>query len=264
MGCRSVTIDALLNLPIFWIFVINLVATIVAFEIGRVFGRRAGANGGDDVATLEGAVLGLLALMVGFTFSMALMRYEARREAVVQEANAIGTTVSLAHLLPEPYAADSLKLLRDYVNIRLEFRGDQTAQEVADTTARSGTLQQALWQEVQGLEKADNNVVPTGIYIMSLAQTFDQHDFRLAANRNRVPDIAIWGLYLLGIVTAGFTGYDIGVSAKRSRLPAYIVGLLIVSLLVLIHDLDRPDSGLITVDMQSMRDVADTLGVRPN
>jgi hypothetical protein len=255
--------DALLNLPIFWIFLINLVATIAAFEIGRVFGRRAEAKGGDDVTTLEGAVLGLLALMVGFTFSMALMRYEGRREAVVQEANAIGTTVSLAHLLPEPYATESIKLLRDYVNVRLEFRGYQSAQEAADTTARSGVLQQALWKEAQGLEKADNNVVPTGIYIVSLAQTFDQHDFRLAANRNRVPDIAIWGLYFLGIVTAGFTGYSIGVSVRRPRLPAYIVGLLIVSLLVLIHDLDRPDSGLITVDMQSMQDVADSLGLDP-
>jgi hypothetical protein len=254
-------IESLLNLSIFWIFLINLAATILAFEGGRLLGRLTERKGGDDVATLEGAVLGLLALMVGFTFSMALMRYEARREAVVKEANAIGTTVAFARLLPEPYAANSVNLLRDYVRIRLEVGGHQTAKEAAETTTKSGEIQTALWHEAQGLEKADNNVVPTGLYIFSLAQTFDEHDARLAANRNRVPIVAIWGLYLLGIATAAFTGYSVGVATKRPRLPAYIVGVLIVGVLVLIHDLDHPDSGLITVDMQSMQDVADGLGI---
>ena len=68
---------------------------------------RAAGRGGDDVSTLEGAMLGLLALMIGSTFAMTLSRFEARRDAVLAEANAIGTTVLRARLLPSPHMSRS-------------------------------------------------------------------------------------------------------------------------------------------------------------
>src|SRR6266850_3993533 len=96
------------------IFLVGLAVVLAASEIGHRFGVRAAARGGDDVSTLESAVLGLLALMIGFTFAMALSRFEARRDAVLNEANAIGTTALRARLLAEPYRTESLKLLREY------------------------------------------------------------------------------------------------------------------------------------------------------
>ena len=92
-----------------------------ATEIGRWLGARAGDRGGDEVSTLEGAVLGLLALMIAFTFSMALSRFEGRRDAVLNEANAIGTTALRARLLPAPQSTETLKLLREYVQVRLDI-----------------------------------------------------------------------------------------------------------------------------------------------
>ena len=74
----------------------------------RLLGVRATGRGGDNVSTLEGAILGLLALMIGFTFAMALSRFEARRDAVLNEANAIGTTALRARLLPAPHGAEAL------------------------------------------------------------------------------------------------------------------------------------------------------------
>src|SRR5271169_2651509 len=88
------------------IFLTSLVVMLATIEIGRLIGVRAAGRGGDDVSTLEGAILGLLALMIGFTFAMALSRFEARREAVVNEANAIGTTALRARLLPAPHRAE--------------------------------------------------------------------------------------------------------------------------------------------------------------
>jgi hypothetical protein len=72
------------------IFLVSLIVILGATEIGRWLGTREGDRGGEQVRTLEGAVLGLLALMIAFTFAMALSRYEARRDAVLSEANAIG------------------------------------------------------------------------------------------------------------------------------------------------------------------------------
>ena len=80
------------------IFVVSLIAILAACEIGRLLGVRATGRGGNDVSTLEGAALGLLALMIGFTFAMALSRFDARRDAVLNEANAIGTTALRANV----------------------------------------------------------------------------------------------------------------------------------------------------------------------
>ena len=95
------------------IFMVSLVVLLAVAEIGRWLGERGG--GEENVPTLEGAVLGLLALMIGFTFAMALSRFELRRDAVLDEANAIGTTALRARLLPAPHNAECVKSLNDYV-----------------------------------------------------------------------------------------------------------------------------------------------------
>jgi len=97
-------------------------------------------------------MLGLLALIIGFTFAMALSRFEARREAVLNEANAIGTTALRARLLPEPHRAEALKLLREYVQLRLDVI--QSGQSLAERRAvldRSNNIQEALWLQVRAL-----------------------------------------------------------------------------------------------------------------
>jgi hypothetical protein len=81
---------------------------------------------------LASAALGLLALMIGFTFAMALSRFEARRDAVLKEANAIGTTALRARLLPETQRREVLTLLQDYVKVRLDVtRRPATGPELA-------------------------------------------------------------------------------------------------------------------------------------
>ena len=89
------------------IFLVSIVFLVAASEAGRLLGVRAAGRGGDDVSTLEAAILGLLALMIGFTFAMALTRFDARRDAVVNEANAIGTTALRARLLPAPHNVET-------------------------------------------------------------------------------------------------------------------------------------------------------------
>ena len=93
--------------PLLVIFAVSLVVILGASEIGRWLGARSARHGQDSVATLEGAILGLLALMIGFTFAMALSRFEARRDALLNEANAIGTTALRARLLPAPHNTEA-------------------------------------------------------------------------------------------------------------------------------------------------------------
>ena len=114
-------IGDLYNYGLLPIFLVSVAAILGCSELGRRLGVRSTARSGKNISTLESAILALLALMIGFTFAMALSRFEARREAVLNEANAIGTTALRARLLPPPHRAEALRLLREYVQIRLDI-----------------------------------------------------------------------------------------------------------------------------------------------
>lgn len=239
------------------IFLVGLAVVLAASEIGHRFGVRAAGQGGNDVSTLESAVLGLLALLIGFTFAMSLSRFEARRDAVLNEANAIGTTALRARLLPEPHRTESLKLLREYVKIRLDITERPVSRtELSAAIDGSNVLQEALWQQAKAMAAKDSGFVPTGLFIQTLNEMIDNHGKRLAALRNRVPNIVLLSLFGLAAIAGGFTGYASGLDAGRSRLLVYIMGLLISVVILLILDLDRPSSGFIQVSQQPMIDTA--------
>ena len=188
---------------------------------------------------------------------MALSRFEGRRDAVLNEANAIGTTALRARLLPAPHNAQALKLLREYVQVRLDItRRVPSAAELNDAIARSNALQEALWGEAQAAAAKDAAMVPTGIFIQTLNEMIDNQEKRLTAGRNRVPNIVLLALYGIAIVAGAFTGYGSGLEKGRSRLPVYLTGILVSSVILLIQDLDRPNTGFITVSQQPMLDAA--------
>ena len=117
----------LYNYPIVIVFVVGLGVVLTLSEIGWQLGVRAEGRGSSNLTTLESAMLGLLALMIAFTFSMALSRFDLRRDALLNEANVIGTTALRARLLPEPHRTETLKLLQEYVQIRLDIARSGTS-----------------------------------------------------------------------------------------------------------------------------------------
>jgi hypothetical protein len=251
---------ALNNVDLLTIFLITSAIIMAAAEMGRRLGVRVGAGSGDNVSTLEGAILGLLALMIGFTFAMALARFDGRREAVLNEANAIGTTALRARLLPAPYNTEALKIIRDYVQIRLDMtRHSPSPAQIDAATDRSNALQEQLWQQAKTLAAKDNAMVPTGLYIQALNDMIDNQEKRLTQSRNRVPGIVLLALYAVATVASAFTGYTSGIEARRTRLPIYVTGMLISAVILLILDLDRPSTGFIKVSQQPIIDTAKSI-----
>jgi hypothetical protein len=249
-------IGTLSALPLWLIFIISLGLIFGAVEFGRWLAPKDPSPGADTINMLAGAVLGLLALMMSFTFSVSLSRFEARLDAVLNEANAIGTTALRARLLPPPQAATTLKLLRDYTQLRLDVTAnsaDATADFVT-VVERSNAIQEALWQQAMAVAAKDNAMVPTGLYIQALNEMIDDQGERLAAFRNRVPGIVVAALYGIAILAAGFTGYSGRMKGRQSGVSAYVIGFLIASVILLIQDLDRPGAGLIMVSQQPMID----------
>ncbi len=247
------------------IFPASLVLILGAGEVGNRLGERAARRGAPGVATLEAAILGLLALMIGFTFSMALSRFEARRDGVVVEAAAIGTTALRARLLPAPHNGQSVKLLREYVQLRLELsRHPVSQQQLNAVIARSNALQEALWQQARAAAAKDAGMVPTGLFMQSLNEMIDDQEKRLAAFSNRLPLIIVIALYGVSIVAIGFAGYGSGIESKRTRLPVYLTGILVASMVLLIQDIDRPGAGFIKVSQQPMANAAAAIAAFPD
>jgi hypothetical protein len=159
------------------IFLVGLAIILAASEIGWQLGARSGGRAGGNVSTLESAMLGLLALIIGFTFAMALTRFEARRAAVLNEANAIGTTALRARLLSEPHRTDILKLLKEYVKIRVDIvESGASMAELRTVVNRSNAIQEALWQQTKAIVARDNSMVPTGLFIQTLNEMIDDQE----------------------------------------------------------------------------------------
>jgi len=247
-------------LPLWAIFVVSVIGIAVAIEGGRALGRRAKRLGGDNVGTLEAAILGLLALIIGFTVAISISRHDGRRDAIVQEANAIGTVGLRASLLPAPHGATALALLRAYAEVRLDLT--QAIEKPAESRvaiARSNSILSDLWLSAKAVVLVNESMVPTGLYVQALNELIDDQETRLAAMRSRVPRIVLVALYGIAMVANGFVGYASGLERPRRRLPSYILGLLIAAVILLIQDLDRPGEGFILTSQQPLIDAVEAL-----
>jgi hypothetical protein len=244
--------------PLAAIFSVSIVALLTASEIGHGLGLRAAGEA--NISALEAGMLGLLALMLGFTFAMALTRFDERRDAVLHEANAIGTAALRSRLLPAPHAAENMKLLYSYVQVRLDItKRVLTPAELSVAIARSNEIQAALWRQAKLAMARDNSMVPTGLYIQALNETFDNQEKHLTALRSRVPDIVLLALYSIAAVAIGFTGYASGTEQRRWRFPVYVMSIVVAGVILLIQDIDRPGAGFVTVSQQPMIDTASAL-----
>lgn len=242
-----------------WIYAVSLVLLIGAAELGLRIGRRVRARGDavpPALGTIESASLGLLALMIGFTFSMALTRYDGRRGAVLDEANAIGTALLRSQLLPEAEAHASAGLLTQYAKVRLTLgTAPYGSPARTDAIRQSLALQNDLWREAVAASATDAHSTPIGLYVQALNDMIDMHEKRLTALRNHVPEIVVLLLYLIALTATGFTGYGAGLAGDGERGSKLLMAVLIATVLILVIDLDRPYRGLVTVSQQPMIDL---------
>ena len=209
------------------------------------------------VGAMVASILGLVALVLGFTFSLAASRFEARRTAVLEESNAIGTTFLRAQLLPEPQRIEVERLLREYVAARIEGTEEGRTEYAL---ARSEALHQLLWAQADAAAENDSRSVMTAVFIQSLNDVIDLHAKRVMVGlRSRIP-LVIWvGLFGLAMLGMAAVGYQAALCATR-RSPAMVALVLAFAVVLhLIADLDRGQEGLLRITQQSMLDLQKSL-----
>ena len=228
------------------IFAVVLGATLLGLTAGRSLRHRSDTLR-EPFGTLQGALLGLVALILAFGLSLAVGRYESRRAAVVDDANAIGTTYLRAQTLAEPERSRSLALLVRYTDtsIRLSHTIPSSAAQQR-AIADGGVQLRVLWRLAgQALVTAPVDSAPR-LYVDSLNDTIDMQTVRVAALNNRVPG-AVLAIEVGGAAIAlGLLAFYLAILG-RGVITVLLAAGLATLLLLVTFDLDRPTRGLITI-----------------
>jgi len=252
------------SLPLWGLFIVVLLIVLLSIEGGYRLGRyrlnRSAHEVEAPVGAMVGATLGLLAFMLAFTFGAAADRYDSRRQVLLEEANAIGTTWLRADMLPDR-GAEIRALLRDYVDIRL--KAVQSGQ-IAAGMRQSEQLHSQLWTHAAALGESNPSSIVVGLFVQSLNEVIDLHTKRITVGgRNRIPG-AIW-LSLIGVavLALGAMGYHSGLAATSRSMAQLAVGLAFSMVIGLIADLDRPQEGGLTVSQQALVDLQQSMKASP-
>ena len=211
----------------------------------------------EDFGVIQGATLTLLGLIIGFTFSMALGRYDQRKNFEEEEANAIGTEYVRADVLPAADAAKVRALLLSYLDQRVLFYTARDEQKLEQINTETSRLQAQLWSAVVAPASAQ----PTPLMALAVAgmnDVLNSQGYTQAAWWNRIP-IAAWALMMaIAICSTMLVGIGAGTGKANSRL--LVVLPLVVSIaFFLIADIDSPRRGVIRVIPQNLLSLSQSL-----
>jgi hypothetical protein len=242
---------------------------LLALETGYRLGVRRQSNSDEPerahASALHGAVLGLLALLLGFTFAMAVSRYEHRKTLMIDQANAIGTAMLRGKLLPSPHAERTTTLFREYIQTRFLYNASVRGSTGIDQAeAAAASVEQQLWEISRTLLSDDPRSQPASLYTQALNQMFDIREQRRFALDDRVPWAVTIMLFVVSIAAMGMVAYSCGLSGRRRALANFTFAALIALVLTIILDIDSPRVGLVKASQDSLVRLQQTLGPAPN
>jgi hypothetical protein len=211
----------------------------------------------DDFGVVQGATLTLVGLLIGFSFSMAISRYDLRKSYEEEEANAIGTEYVRIDLLPEA-AASSLKAdLKSYVDLRVNFYRTRDQELLPQIDSDTAHLQAKMWTEVQQQAR----VQPTPLAALAVSgmnDVLNSQGYTQAAWWNRIP-VSAWALLVIIAICANvLLGYGARASDNRVSL-LFVLPLMLSVSFFLIDDIDSPRRGLIRVNPQNLLSLSDSI-----
>lgn len=242
--------------PLWLLFVATVAIVCLAVEAGYQIGNYRRVHSPEKeapVGAMVGAMLGLLAFILAFTFGLAGSRFDERRHTVLDEGNAIGTAYLRAGLLPEPQRTEARRLLREYVNVRLD---GVLQNKVEQAMNESTSLHEQMWSQAEAVAQHDPKSIVAGLFIQSLNEVIDLHSTRVMVGlRSRIPAV-IWAtLFFVAGLAMATVGFQEGLAGTRRSLASLAVVVTFSAVLFLIVDLDRPTEGLLRVSQQTLHDL---------
>lgn len=255
----EIELSFLYDIPLWLVVITFLIVLLLTLELGHQIGLKQREHwveketaGGKVVLT---AMLGLLGLILSFTYLASVQRYEVRKHTAILEANSLATAFLRADLVAEPYSADLKKALLSYARTRVLTDNQKTK---ITPGQRNEYLQKSLNEQAQLwplTEKIIENSKPGPIeaaLVTSINQVLDIHTTRLAAALDKLPTTVTLMMLFIAAAALGVAGFNAGIFGKMSRGRMTAFALVLTLIMFVIQDYDRPLEGMIKVPHDSL------------
>lgn len=235
----------------FAVFAIAFVSQVFAACLGDLLRKRAhsfGQGERHDFNTIQAATLTLMGLVIGFSFSMAITRYDQRKALEEAEANAIGTEYLRADLFSGDSGAHTRELLKQYIALRVAFYQESTARVTTEIDQQTASVQSELWSEVASMGVAHPSPT-TALVVSGMNDVINAQGYAQAAWWNRIPVGAWMMLALMAISSNLLVGYG---ERRRGEHFLFVLPVVVSLAFFVIADLDSPRGGVIRVSPQNL------------
>lgn len=228
-------------------------AMFAAWQLGRWRGRwLLGKSGKVPVSKFEDASLALLGLLLAFSFSLAIVKYDQRRTTLLADTNAIGGFYTCASLIKEPVRTKLRSVIRDYTELRVELSGRRIDEAMLENAL--GQMQQMQFQMTALVDQALVAGTPiAGSLTNTLNGLISNHASRLAAIRDRLPTGVVALLLVTAVVASMLVGREQGASENADLAGTICFIMLATFVVYVILDLNQPERGLFTVSQEPMQ-----------
>lgn len=254
----------LIYAPLWQVAVAVLAGLILSAIVGSWLRHRVGddhAPSSEEEGYVLGAISGLLALLIGFTFSLAIERFDARRDRVLQEAQTIQTAYLKAQVLGEPNRTEISNLLIAYTDNRIALGGARPGKERDHLAAKNEKLLTQIWSGALAAFPTVKSLDFSSSFLDTMSNIMEMDAARKEGRRAHVPGRVYAILFIYEIVAAAIFGYVL--TGRRGRQIAGLLLLLFAMSMLLVIDLDRPATGRINESQDAMIQLSATLHARP-
>jgi hypothetical protein len=241
--------------------VLVLLAHEAGYRLGAVRQKAKTHEKEAPVGAMVGATLGLLAFLLAFTFGLGANLFQMKREVLLEEANAIGTTYLRADFLPESQRVAVRELLREYVDTRLA--GVESG-DIDSAIKRSEEIHNLLWAHASASMRENPGSIAYGLFVETLNDLIDLHAKRVMVSlRSRIPSTIWTALYSIAFFAFGTMGYHGGLAAANRSFALIAVAVIFSSVIWLVRDLDTAQEGTLRVSQQALIDLRNSMNAGP-
>ena len=234
-----------------------LLGLLLALELGFRLGRRvyrtdpdAGMN---EIGVIQTAMLGVLGLLLAFSFAAAGSRFLERQDLITQEANAIGTSYLRAGLLADPHRTNLRTALKEYTEHRIAASAQRVAAWDPASLAEVERLHERIWESATEGVAGDHEL---GLLVLPpINDTIDLHATRVGAARKHIPRIVMILLIACSILSMAVIGYGCGLENRRRWPMTISLAIVIGFALCITIDLDYPRAGMLRLSDQPLIDL---------
>lgn len=244
----------LIVLPLVWLILGGV--AFVSYRLGRA-ARKSDVQPSKTSDFLLSSLFGLLSLILSFSFSLAVSRFEHRREMAIKESNAIEASYVRALAMKDVAGVDIIKLYRDYVDKRIDFYRSPDWNKKLENAA---PIQEKMKNHFVTISKSERGALESA-YSFALTAMFEATNERNFALIKQLPESIYFMIFLFACLAFGTLNYDRGFHKESVHWRTILYIILFGIVFTMIYDIDHPHSGLIRIGQDAMLKLRDSMEI---